>query len=67
MFTMVVGRPPFESKTNEETYQKIKDVSYSFPSASSRTQLLLEPLSPTFEDLLTLILQRDPFMRPTLA
>ena len=30
MYTMVVGRPPFETSVIVETYKRIKDVSYSF-------------------------------------
>lgn len=36
MFTMVVGRPPFETPVVEETYKKIKDVSYAFPMPEQR-------------------------------
>ena len=28
MYTLVIGRPPFETSKVEETYQKIMDVSY---------------------------------------
>ena len=66
MYTLVVGRPPFETSKVEETYQKIKDVSYTFPTVEQRAKFGLPELSYEFEDLITLILQRDPFMRPSL-
>ena len=62
----MVGRPPFETSKVEETYQKIKEVSYVFPSPEIRAKLGLAALTYELEDLITLILQRDPFMRPTL-
>jgi polo-like kinase 1 len=31
MYTLVYGRPPFESKDVKDTYKKIKDCSFSFP------------------------------------
>jgi len=33
MYTMVVGRPPFETPVVEDTYKKIKSVNYTFPTA----------------------------------
>lgn len=56
MYTMVVGRPPFEMPALEETYKRIKDVAFSFPSAEQRERRGLEALSPAFEDLVSLIL-----------
>ena len=35
MYTLVVGRPPFETSVVEDTYKKIKDVSYRFPEQRS--------------------------------
>jgi hypothetical protein len=55
----VVGRPSFETSKVEETYQKIKEVSYVFPSPEIRAKLGLAALSYEFEDLITLILQRN--------
>jgi polo-like kinase 1 len=66
LYTLVVGKPPFETSKAEDTYVKIMDVSYTFPIADFRSKLGLPPLSLEFEDLITMILQRDPFMRPTL-
>lgn len=36
MYTMLVGRPPFETSKVEETYTRIKDVAYTFPTAEQR-------------------------------
>lgn len=33
LYTMVVGRPPFECPVVEDTYKKIKNVTYIFPTA----------------------------------
>ena len=63
---MVVGRPPFEMPALDDTYKRIKDVAFSFPTAEQRQRRGVEPLSEEFEDLVTLILQRDSFMRPTI-
>lgn len=50
VYTLVYGRPPFESKDVKETYKKIKDCSFSFPEST--------PASPHFKALVTSILQR---------
>jgi hypothetical protein len=44
----VVGRPPFETSKVEETYQKIKEVSYVFPSPEMRAKIGLTPLTYEF-------------------
>ena len=31
IYTLIIGRPPFETKSRKETYKKIKTVSYAFP------------------------------------
>jgi serine/threonine protein kinase len=36
LYTMVVGRPPFETPVVEDTYKKIKSVNYTFPSEEQR-------------------------------
>lgn len=33
MYTMVVGRPPFETPKVEDTYKRIKRVNYTFPTS----------------------------------
>uniref|UniRef100_A0AC35FL47 Aurora kinase n=1 Tax=Panagrolaimus sp. PS1159 TaxID=55785 RepID=A0AC35FL47_9BILA len=49
-YEFLVGRPPFESSNQSETYTKIKNLSYTFPSHISkgardliRKLLVLEP------------------------
>lgn len=59
MYTLVYGRPPFESKDVKETYKKIKSGVFSFPDTLSVSQHL--------KDLITATLQRDPVKRPTIA
>ena len=53
LYTLVVGRPPFETYQVEETYKKIKNVSYSFPNDEIRRQLGVDKLSLEFIDLIT--------------
>ena len=52
LYTLVVGRPPFETYQVEETYKKIKNVSYSFPNDEIRRQLGVDKLSLEFIDLI---------------
>ena len=59
MYTLVYGRPPFESKDVKETYKKIKSGVFSFPDTLSVSQQL--------KDLIVDTLQRDPVKRPTIA
>eukprot|EP00347_Sterkiella_histriomuscorum_P022648 403337684 len=66
MYTLVIGRPPFETPAVEDTYKKIKNVNYTFPTESTRKKQGLPPLSYEYMELITLILQRDPKMRPSL-
>lgn len=32
MYTLIIGKPPFETHDCQETYDRIKKVNYSFPS-----------------------------------
>ena len=64
LYTLVVGRPPFEQQAVEDTYKRIRNVEYSFPSEVQRGKQ--NALSYEFIDLTTLILQKDPLMRPSL-
>ena len=66
LYTIVIGKPPFEQPVVEETYKMIKAVSYAFPTAEQREKAGLKELSYEFMDLITLILQKDPLMRPSL-
>lgn len=56
MYTLVIGRPPFETTVVEDTYKKIKSVTYTFPTESTRKKQGLPPLSYEYMDLITLIL-----------
>lgn len=56
LYTLLVGKPPFETKTLEETYKRIKDCNYSIPSHIPRHA----------EQLIVWLLQIDPSKRPTV-
>ena len=58
IYTLVVGRPPFETPDVKSTYKKIKMCAYSFPEHI--------PLSDNVKNLISKILQLDPAKRPTL-
>jgi len=58
IYTMLVGKPPFETPDVKTTYQKIKANSYSFPDHV--------PLSDPAKNLIRQILLRDPTKRLTL-
>jgi len=58
MYTMLVGKPPFETPDVKTTYKKIRMNSYSFPEHV--------PLSDSAKSLITKILNLDPSRRPTL-
>lgn len=58
VFTLIYGRPPFESKDVKDTYKKIKEVSYTFPDHVSA--------SANLKHLVSSILQKDPHKRPTI-
>lgn len=50
------GHPPFEAKAQKETYQKIKNVSYKFPSYFSYE----------VKDLISRLLQKNPELRMSI-
>lgn len=56
LYTMLVGRPPFETESLKETYTRIKRTSYSLPSH----------LSQSAKELITEILTSKPEGRPSL-
>ncbi|EDQ84288.1 polo kinase [Monosiga brevicollis MX1] len=56
LYTMIVGRPPFETRDIKTTYSKIKRNDYSFPSTLQ--------ISPEAVDLIRMLLHRDPKCRP---
>jgi polo-like kinase 1 len=58
IYTLLVGKPPFETADVKTTYKKIKMNSYAFPEHV--------PLSDAAKGLITRILNLDPARRPTL-
>ena len=59
MYTLLIGRPPFETNDVKKTYNLIKMNAYSFPDQIS--------ISPEAKSLITQILKSDPNRRPTLT
>ena len=57
-YTLLVGKPPFETPEVKSTYKKIRMNSYSFPEHV--------PLSDSSKNLITKIFNLDPSKRPTL-
>lgn len=66
MYSLIVGRPPFETPEVKDTYKKIKNVDYKFPTLDQRKKHKMSEISSEAQDLITLILQKDPLMRPSL-
>jgi serine/threonine protein kinase len=58
LYTLLVGRPPFETASVEETYQRIRDCAFAFPHDCG--------VSAPARDLISWILQKDPAARPSL-
>lgn len=58
IYTMIIGRPPFETSDVKATYKRIKDNAYGFPEGA--------PISPAARDLIARILVPNPAERPTL-
>ena len=58
MFTMLVGKPPFEDVDVKSTYQRIRDNAYSFPDSLY--------ISSAGKHLIQSILRHDPKLRPTI-
>ena len=59
MYTLLVGRPPFETNDVKKTYNLIKMNAYTFPDHLS--------LSEEAKGLITQILKTEPLRRPSLA
>ena len=59
LYTMLVGRPPFETASVDETYQRIRDCSFGFPADVQ--------VSAAARELISWILQKDPAARPSLV
>lgn len=58
LYTLLVGKPPFETTDVKTTYRRIKMNAYNFPDHVI--------LSDTSKSLITRILVSDPSRRPTL-
>ena len=58
MFTMLVGKPPFEDVDVKSTYQRIRDNAYAFPETLY--------ISSAAKNLIQSILRHDPKSRPTV-
>lgn len=57
-YTMLIGKPPFETSDVKTTYQRIKKNVYSYPDSV--------PLSNQAKDMINQILQTDPAARLTI-
>jgi len=58
IYTLIIGKPPFETTDVKATYRRIKQNQYSFPEHV--------PISNEARDLICRILTGDPAARPTL-
>ena len=58
IYTLIIGKPPFETNNVKETYKRIKMNNYSFPENA----VISEPA----KELIQSILVIDPHKRPTL-
>ncbi|XP_061689846.1 aurora kinase A [Syngnathoides biaculeatus] len=54
-YEFLLGKPPFETKSHEDTYRRISRVEYSYPSQSN--------VSPLAKDLISLLLKHNPMHR----
>jgi serine/threonine protein kinase len=58
LYTMLIGRPPFQTKDVKEIYKRIRDNAYEFPEGVE--------VSPQAINLISSILVGDPSKRPSL-
>jgi polo-like kinase 1 len=58
IYTLIIGKPPFETTDVKATYDRIKKNNYSFPDHVA--------ISDPAKDLITRILSKDPSRRPVL-
>ena len=58
VYTLIIGKPPFETQDVKTTYKRIKMNNYSFPESAV--------ISEAAKNLITEILVTDPSKRPTL-
>ncbi len=57
LYTLLVGKPPFETQTLKDTYARIKRNEYHVPSR----------VGPLAKNLISKLLQHDPSKRPTVG
>lgn len=57
-YTLLVGKPPFETNDVKLTYNKIKTCNYSFPDSLT--------IPENAKSFISKILQLDPSKRPTI-
>lgn len=58
IYTLIIGKPPFETNDVKTTYKKIRMNHYTFPDSVS--------ISDEAKDLILRILNTDPSRRPTV-
>jgi polo-like kinase 1 len=58
IYTLIIGKPPFETSDVKTTYKRIRMNAYSFPEHV--------PITDAAKDLISKILIGDPTARPTL-
>ena len=58
IYTLIIGKPPFETSDVKTTYKRIRMNAYNFPDNV--------PISDSARDLITKILNNDPAKRPTI-
>ena len=58
IYTLIIGKPPFETQDVKTTYKRIKMNAYSFPEGAT--------ISEAAKNLITDILNSDPLKRPNL-
>jgi len=61
MFTLLTGKPPFETKNIKETYRRIRKIKYQFPINSDKY------ISNQAKNLISKIFMKDPNHRPNLS
>lgn len=57
-YTLLIGRPPFQTKDVKAIYKRIKENRYEFP--------IDKEISDTAKDLIMSILNRDPGVYPAI-
>lgn len=58
IYTLIIGKPPFETSDVKTTYRRIRMNAYTFPDHIQ--------ISDAAKDMITKILNNDPAKRPTL-